>query len=181
MKLGVATVTWKWSPPPVRSSTRNSVASGKARSSRDRNGSVATAPSYPRTYDAPIDTETAARRWIETWSAAWPAADVEALASVYADDAPFRSRPFGKPDTLRSYLARAFAEEDLVEARFGEPVVSGNRAAVEYWAVLRGDEGEVTIAGAAFLRFSPDGRVLEHRDYWEQRAGVAEPPAGWGR
>jgi hypothetical protein len=100
---------------------------------------------------------------------------------VYADDAPYRSRPFRDPDTLRSYVARAFAEEDLVEGRFGEPVVAGNRAAVEYWAVLRGDEGEVTIAGAAFLRFSPDGRVLEQRDYWEQRAGAVRPPAGWGR
>jgi len=74
---------------------------------------------------------------------------------------------------------RAFGEEDLVQAWFGEPVVSGDRAAVEYWAILRGDD-ELTIAGAAFLRFAPDGRVADHRDYWDERAGAQEPPAGWG-
>src|SRR6266487_2366339 len=43
-KRGLATVTWKWSPPPVRSSTYTSVASGKACSSRAWSGAVVTLP-----------------------------------------------------------------------------------------------------------------------------------------
>ena len=37
----LATVTWKWSPAPVRSSTSSSDASGNASASIARNGSVA--------------------------------------------------------------------------------------------------------------------------------------------
>jgi hypothetical protein len=105
---------------------------------------------------------------------------VDGIAAMYTDDAVYSSHPFRPPETARSYVERAFGEEDLVQAWFGEPVVSDDRAAVEYWAILRADE-ELTIAGAAVLRFDADGRVAEHRDYWDQIAGRREPPAGWGR
>src|SRR5581483_11865403 len=42
----LATVTWKWSPPPVRSSTLSSAASGKAERSRVSSCSAATRPWY---------------------------------------------------------------------------------------------------------------------------------------
>jgi len=127
-----------------------------------------------------VSTEAAARRWIEGWLRAWPTRDVDGIAAMYTDDAVYSSHPFRPPETARSYVERAFGEEDLVQAWFGEPVVSDDRAAVEYWAILRADE-ELTIAGAAVLRFDADGRVAEHRDYWDQIAGRREPPAGWGR
>jgi len=131
---------------------------------------------------AAVRTEEAVRRWIEAWERGWPARDVDAIAGRYRDDAPYRSHPFREVDTARSYLERAFGEEDLVEARFGEPVVAGERAAVEYWAVLRSPtEGDVTIAGASFLRFADDGRVVDHRDYWTQTEGARAPSSGWGR
>src|SRR5919197_1842956 len=40
LKRGLVTATWKWSPPPVRSSTRSSVASGNAARSRLSNRAV---------------------------------------------------------------------------------------------------------------------------------------------
>src|SRR5439155_21851531 len=40
-KRGLATVTWKWSPPPVRSTTESSSASGNAASRSCRSGWVA--------------------------------------------------------------------------------------------------------------------------------------------
>ena len=76
------------------------------------------------------------------------------------------------------YAAWAFADEDeqLVECRFGEPVVGVGRAAVEYWALLRRrDGGEATLAGIAVLRFAPDGRVAESRDYWDLAEGDRTP------
>src|SRR5919109_1831393 len=110
-----------------------------------------------------METEAAARAWVEGWRRAWPARDVDGIASMYADGTVFSSYPFRAADTARSYAERAFGEEDLVRAWFGEPVVSGDRAAVEYWAVLCAEQ-EQTIAGAAFLRFDADGLVCDHRD-----------------
>jgi hypothetical protein len=128
-----------------------------------------------------MDSEGAARDWVEGWRRAWPARDVDGIASMYSDGAVFSSNPFRAPDTARGYAERAFGEEELVRAWFGEPVVGDHRAAVEYWAILRAHAGEhVTIAGASFLQFASDGRVAAHRDYWTQTDGAHEPPAGWG-
>jgi hypothetical protein len=64
---------------------------------------------------------------------------------------------------------------------FGEPVVGDGRAVVEYWAVIIFGGRAETIAGVAVLRFTPDGRVAEQRDYWSSREGRHEPPGDWGR
>ena len=129
-----------------------------------------------------MDVAAAARAWVDTWRRAWPREDVEAIASMYAPGAVYSSHPFREPETARSYVERAFGEETLVEAWFGEPVVGGDRAAVEYWAVLRSPGGgELTIAGAAFLHFDADGRVTDHRDYWVQVDGRNTPREGFGR
>jgi ketosteroid isomerase-like protein len=127
-----------------------------------------------------MDTESAARKWIRGWQSAWPARDVDRVAALYADDAVYSSHPFREPETARSYVQQAFGEEDLVQAWFGQPVVAGDRAAVEYWAILRA-AADLTIAGAAFLRFDHDGLVVSHRDYWDQVGGRSEPADGWGR
>ena len=128
-----------------------------------------------------METIQAARRWIAAWESAWPAEDVDAIASVYRDGPVYSSHPFRERESARAYLERAFGEEELVRAWFGEPVVDGQGAAIEYWAVLRAPTGaELTIAGCAFLCFDEDGRVADHRDYWAQTDGAHQPPSGWG-
>src|SRR6266571_7534855 len=122
-----------------------------------------------------MDTQAAVRRWIDAWQAAWPTEDVDTIASVYTDGVVYSSHPFRESETARGYVERAFGEEELVQAWFGEPLVDGARAAVEYWAVLRSPADEkLTIAGCAFLRFDEDGRVVDHRDYWDQTDGARE-------
>ena len=60
-------------------------------------------------------------------------------------------------------------------------MTTGARAAVPYWAVIRAhDDTEITIAGAAHIRFGDDGRVVEQRDYWSQHDGPHTPPDAWG-
>jgi hypothetical protein len=123
-----------------------------------------------------MDVEGAARAWIEGWTSGWQNADAETIGALYADDAVFRSHPFREPEkSTRDYALRAFADEELVECRFGEPVVAGDRAAVEYWAILSVDGDEETLAGIAMLRFGPDGRVVEQRDYWSMEPGRRPP------
>ena len=132
-----------------------------------------------------MDAEAAARAWVDAWSRAWPAADPEPLRAVYSDDAVFRSAPFREPHLGREgaleYARSAFADQDdFTDCWFGEPVVAGDRAAVEYWAVLVENGRPVTIAGVAVLRFGRDGLVRSQRDYWAHEPGAPDPTPAWG-
>ena len=114
----------------------------------------------------------AARAWVEAWRLGWRTHDVKPIAARYAAGAVFRSHPFREPEDPRTYVERVFAEEEAEpEIWFGEPVVCEDRAAVEYWAILRVDGNEQTLAGTTLLRFNSDGLVIEHRDYWAVEDG----------
>jgi hypothetical protein len=126
-------------------------------------------------------TAAAVRRWIETWAYAWPAKDADAIAALYAADAAFRSQPFRDLQSPRAYVEWAFSEQDEAECWFGEPVVEGDRAAIEYWGIVRYEGRDGTIAGIAFVRFGADGLVVAQRDCWNAQEGRVEPPPGWGR
>jgi hypothetical protein len=59
--------------------------------------------------------------------------------------------------------------------------VTEDRAAVEYWAVVRDRSGiETTIAGVSLVRFDEDGLVVEERDYWNEAEGRQVPHDVWG-
>ncbi|HJS26128.1 MAG TPA: nuclear transport factor 2 family protein [Actinomycetota bacterium] len=124
----------------------------------------------------------AARRWAEVWQTAWRTHDPELVRPLYADDAVFRSQPFRDPQDPATYAAWAFQDEAEARVWFAEPrVAGGDRAAVEYWGVSIPQHGAVeTIAGVALIRFAPDGRVVEQRDYWNSADGTVEPYEGWG-
>jgi ketosteroid isomerase-like protein len=132
-----------------------------------------------------VAAQAAVRHWVEAWSRAWPTKDPGPVAELFEENAVFRSQPFREehrgPAGVAEYAGWAFEEQEDVEFWFGEPVVGGDRAAVEYWAVITTADGDVTVAGAAFLRFAPDGRIEEQRDYWAEHRGRREPPVGWGR
>ena len=65
------------------------------------------------------------------WTRAWPAAAVDDIAALYTEDALFYSHPFRAPQAPREYVLWAFEEQAQAECRFGEPVGSGDRAAVD--------------------------------------------------
>ena len=128
-----------------------------------------------------MGTGAAARRWAETWSRGWPAADLESIAALYATEALFYSHPFRDPEPPRDYVERVFAAQAEAECRFGEPVVSSDRAAVDWWGVITDRDGSVeTIAGTSLLRFDDDGLVVEQRDVWAGEPGRRELP-DWPR
>jgi hypothetical protein len=128
-----------------------------------------------------MDAESAARRWAEVWERAWPAADVDAIDALYAEGATFYSHPFRDRQAPRDYVTWAFSDQAEAECRFGKPVVSGDRAAVEWWAVMTTDDGSVeSIAGTSLLRFDDDGLVSEQRDVWAIEPGRRDL-ADWAR
>ncbi len=128
-----------------------------------------------------MDAESAARRWAETWGRGWAAADVDAIDALYADSAVFYSSPFRDRQQPRDYVTWAFSEQAEAECRFGEPIVSGDRAAVDWWAVMTGTDGSVeSIAGTSLLRFDAEGLVVEQRDVWAIEPGRRDL-ADWAR
>jgi ketosteroid isomerase-like protein len=121
------------------------------------------------------DVLAAARRWVETWERGWPAADVEAISALYAPGAVFYSHPFREPQAPRDYVAWALGGQTEAECRFGDPIVSGDRAAVDWWGVITDHAGEVeTVAGTSLLRFDAEGKVVEQRDVWAGEPGRRE-------
>ena len=98
-------------------------------------------------------------------------ADLPALRGVYADDARFKD-PFNDVRGLQPI--RAIFEHMFRTLR--DPRFTIDRA------IALGDEGfltwefrfeprrggaEIRIRGATHLRFATDGRIAEHRDYWD--------------
>jgi ketosteroid isomerase-like protein len=128
-----------------------------------------------------VNVLDAARAWADAWSRAWPARDVAAVAALYADDAVFFSHPFREPQAPGAYAAWAFADQARAECRFGAPIAAGDRAAVDWWAVILAQDGsKETLAGTSLLRFAPDGLVIEQRDVWASASGRHELD-GWAR
>lgn len=129
-----------------------------------------------------MDVVTAAWRWATTWERSWTTRDVDPIVALYAPGAPYRSLPYRDPEPggAAAYVTRTFAEETGVWCRFGEPIASGDRAAVEWWASFMEGGAEITLSGTTVLRFDGDGHVTEHVDYWVQAEGRREPFTGWG-
>ena len=96
-----------------------------------------------------MDAVTAARRCVDVWSHAWPVGDIARVAALYADEAVFLSHPFCEPQTPGEYAASVFSEQREAECRFGEPVVSDDRAAVDWWAVITGVDGSIETVAVA--------------------------------
>jgi len=99
--------------------------------------------------------------------------------SLYAPDTVFFSHPFRPRQGPAEYVRWAFADQHSAECRFGEPVVDGARAAVDWWAVVTSTDGSVqSLAGTSLLRFDEAGLVVEQRDAWGEADGRHELP-GW--
>ena len=114
-----------------------------------------------------MSTREAAERWRETWQRCWRAHEAEEIVALYADGAHFRSHPFREAQAPRDYIEPTLAAELSAECEFGEPIVDGDRAAVEWHAETKlADGGEERLAGVSLLRFDANGLVIEQRDFW---------------
>jgi hypothetical protein len=114
-----------------------------------------------------VDTRQAAERWREVWARGWRAGESDEILALYADGAYFQSHPFRDAVAPADYIVPTLAEEEAPQCEFGEPIVDGDRAAVEWSAETKlKDGGGEKLAGVSLLRFDADGLVVEQRDFW---------------
>ena len=79
---------------------------------------------------------------------------------------------------VRRYLETNFAVERETECWFAEPLVAGDRAAVEWWGTGRARAAaHPRRCDVPTLRRC--GRVIDHRDYWNQVERREPPYDGW--
>ena len=100
------------------------------------------------------------------------AADVARVGRLYAADARFKD-PFNEV-AGRAAIERIFAHMfvALQRPRFvvHEVLVQGDQALLTWdfrFGVGRWARGELCIRGATHLRLDAEGRIAEHRDYWD--------------
>jgi hypothetical protein len=114
-----------------------------------------------------MNARQAAERWRETWERGWRAQEPDEIVALYAEGAYFQSHPFRDPQAPPDYIVPTLAEEESAECEFGEPIVDGDRAAVEWSAETKlKDGGTEKLAGVSLLRFDDAGLVIEQRDFW---------------
>lgn len=130
-----------------------------------------------------MDVVEAARRWVDTWREGWERFDTEAIVALYAPDVVFSSESFREPyrgrDGVRAYVNGAFGDEEDVRVHMATPIVDGDRAVISWWASLREEGADATLAGTSVLRFDGDGLVVEQWDAWNMAAERRDPPAHW--
>jgi ketosteroid isomerase-like protein len=130
-----------------------------------------------------MDAPDAAARWAATWRNAWEAGDPEPIVALYAPHATFSTQAFREPcrgpDGVRNYVTRTLSEEEDQRVWMSEPIVEGDRASISWWASLREEGADATVAGTSVLRFDAVGLVVEQWDAWNVLDARAEPPATW--
>lgn len=139
---------------------------------------------FSKNHNVGMTTIDSARRWAETWKSAWESLDTEAIVALYAIDVLLSTEAFRDPylsrDGVRAYVSRVFGEEEDPQVEVGVPIVDGKRAAVPWWASLREEGVDTTLAGISLLRFNVDGLVTEQWDAWDLMLQRRGPPKDWG-
>lgn len=113
------------------------------------------------------------------WETLTPAT-LPALTTVYSEDARFRD-PFNDlrgAAAIRRLLEHMFERLDaprfivleVAQQPDGAVLIWDFHYRIRAWQPRRAR----CIHGATHLRFAPDGRVAEHRDYWDAAAEVYE-------
>ena len=128
-----------------------------------------------------MNTEAAAHAWADAWTRAWRALEPDLLEPLYRADSVQRSHPFREPGHPMEYARWAMAEEEgEPEVWMADPIVSGDRAAIEWWAVIVENGKQLSLAGTSIVTFDENGRAVEQIDYWGQAEGRVPPFPGWG-
>ena len=123
------------------------------------------------------------------WYATLAPQDLGAIPQLYTEQARFKD-PFNEVSghaAIHRIFAHMFETTERPRFEIVEQGLHGHAAFVT-WRFHFGLRGRLyRIDGASHLHFAPDGRVADHRDYWDpaeelwQKLPLLGPPVRWLR
>ena len=124
------------------------------------------------------------REWLEAYRQAWEQADAEQAASLFTEDAQYRSNIYEEPhrgrDGVHEYWSGVTSVQSDVSVVMGEPFVDGDRVAAEFWTRMAINGAPVTLSGCLLLEFDGAGLCRRLREYWNLIDGTVAPPDVYG-
>lgn len=122
-------------------------------------------------------THDEVQTWLDRYIEAWRANDRDRIGELFTDDVVYSYRPWiddeqtirGRDAVVASWLEDP-DDPGSWEAHYEPYAVEGDRAVAVGWSryAAIGDQPERTFHNAYLLRFAPDGRCAEFREFYMQ-------------
>ncbi|CAA9537812.1 MAG: hypothetical protein AVDCRST_MAG49-491 [uncultured Thermomicrobiales bacterium] len=123
----------------------------------------------------------AVQGWLDAYVRAWETYDPALIGALFTEDAAYYADPFDRGTRGRdAIVARWLAHRDApgtYRAAYAPVAVDGETAVATGFSRYFGADGttpRATYGNAFVLRFAPDGRCAEYREWF------MEAPAGGG-
>lgn len=131
--------------------------------------------------------EEALTRFAAMWASLTAPRIREQIRSVYDDSIWFNDtvHTITDLDHLEAYMVATADRVDSCQVTIDQIVHDGPDTFIRWWMTIRtpgSTEDEAMVsAGMSHLRFSPEGRVILHQDFWDAAGGLYEhfPGVGW--
>jgi len=133
-----------------------------------------------------------ATKWMQGYLQAWETRDADAVVKLFTPNGVYQSIP-GVPSqtfvgrkAIHKYWFDVTRPQSMIHGVQGQPVVTGNRAAIEIWVTFRdpvyNPKGKhmITLLETNVVTFVKSGLASKNVEYWNIIPGVHSPPPGWG-
>jgi SnoaL-like domain len=134
-----------------------------------------------------------ATEWMRGYLQAWETRDADAVVKLFTPNGVYQSIPGVSSQTfvgrraIHKYWVDVTRPQSLIHGVQGQPIVSGNRAAIEIWVTFRdpvyNPKGKhmITLLETNVVTFVKSGLASKNVEYWNIIPGVHSPPPGWGK
>jgi hypothetical protein len=133
-----------------------------------------------------------ATKWMQGYLHAWETRDADAVVKLFTVNGVYQSIPGVSSQTfvgrkaIHKYWVDVTRPQSMIHGIQGQPVVSGDRAAIEIWVTFRdpvyNPKGKhmITLLETNVVTFVKSGLASKNVEYWNIIPGVHSPPPGWG-
>ena len=133
-----------------------------------------------------------AMKWMQGYLQAWETRDANAVVRLFTPHGVYQSIPGVSNQTflgrkaIHKYWFDVTHPQSMIHGIQGQPIVSGDRAAIEIWVTFRdpvyNPKGNhmITLLETNVVTFVRGGLASKNVEHWNIIPGVHSPPAGWG-